>query len=160
MERIWAPWRVQYVQQADKEKRCFLCEALESEDDRQTLLLWRGETCFCMLNKWPYNNGHLLIAPKAHTADMADLGESEILDQMHMLEGCRKALKVVLHPHGFNIGLNLGRAAGAGLLDHMHWHVVPRWEGDSNFMPVVGATKVIPQSLDALWELLREIDHV
>ena len=156
--RIWAPWRIQYMHQQGEQSGCFLCRALEEGKDRENLTLWRSEFSFCTLNRWPYNNGHLLVAPKAHLGDLLDLSEEELLDQLKLLQRCEKNLSLVLEPDGFNVGLNLGEAAGAGVLDHLHWHIVPRWNADSNFMPVVAATKVIPQALEELWELLRRID--
>lgn len=158
MDRLWAPWRLEYVSRADKENGCFLCEAAQATDDGEKLVLWRGRTAFCLLNCWPYNNGHLMVAPLAHMADLTDLSDDELLEQMQFLRRCRRNLEAAINPAGFNIGLNLGKAAGAGLAGHLHWHIVPRWEGDTNFMPVLADTKVIPQSLHALWELLRRAD--
>lgn len=157
MDQLWAPWRIEYVSRPDKENGCFLCEAAGAADDREKLVLWRGETCFCLLNCWPYNNGHLMIAPLAHKGDLRDLSDDELLDQVRSLRRCREDLEAVLKPSGFNIGLNLGKAAGAGVAGHMHWHIVPRWDGDTNFMPVLAETRVIAQSLDSLWELLRRV---
>jgi len=137
---------------------CFLCRALKEGKDRENLVLWRSEVSFCMLNRWPYNNGHLLVAPASHLGDLLDLSEEELLDQLKLLKRCKENLTKALQPDGFNVGLNLGSAAGAGVEDHLHWHIVPRWNADSNFMPVVAATKVIPQALEELWELLRGID--
>jgi len=158
MERLWAPWRMEYIQNEIGGEGCFLCESHKDDKDRQNLVLWRSEHCFSMLNRWPYNNGHLLVAPREHVADFADLPDEVLLDQMKLLSRCKKNLEKILEPDGYNVGLNLGRAAGAGVEDHVHWHVVPRWNGDSNFMPVLGATKVIPQSLGELWDLLRQVD--
>lgn len=155
MEQLWAPWRIGYVSRADKEDQCFLCRAAQAADDREHLVLWRGDGCFAMLNRWPYNNGHLMVAPVAHKADLPEMSDAELLGQMRMLRRCRDSLAAAIKPAGFNIGLNVGTAAGAGVAGHMHWHIVPRWEGDTNFMPVVADTKVIAQSLDALYELLR-----
>lgn len=158
MDQLWAPWRIGYVSRADKEQECFLCRAAEAADDREHLVLWRAAGAFCMLNRWPYNNGHLMVAPLAHKADLSELSDAELLEQMRMLQRCRDNLAAAIKPAGFNIGLNMGKAAGAGVAGHIHWHIVPRWEGDTNFMPVIADTKVIAQSLDALWELLREVD--
>ena len=160
MERLWAPWRMEYIGQVDKGDGCFLCRAANSQDDRANLVLWRTGSSFAMLNLWPYNNGHLLVAHREHKADLADVTEAELLDQMRLLKRCQRNLAAVLSAGAFNVGLNLGRSAGAGVVDHIHWHIVPRWEGDSNFMPVIASTKVIPQSLERLWELLRETDGV
>jgi len=159
MKQLWAPWRMDYISQPDKEEGgCFLCRAARSEQDRELHVLWRGEHTFCILNRWPYNNGHLMVAPLKHTADLSALSDEEMIEQVRMLRRCRDRLEQVLRPGGFNIGLNLGEAAGAGLVGHLHWHIVPRWNGDTNFMPVLADTKVIPQSLDRLWELLHDLD--
>jgi ATP adenylyltransferase len=158
MDQLWAPWRLDYVSQPEKGNGCFLCEAAQAADDREKLVLWRARDSFCLLNCWPYNNGHLMVAPVAHKADLADLGDDELLEQIQLLRRCQRSLTAAIAPAGFNIGLNLGSAGGAGVPGHMHWHVVPRWEGDTNFMPVLADTKVIPQSLGALWELLRQVD--
>ncbi|MFO7956115.1 MAG: HIT domain-containing protein [Candidatus Brocadiia bacterium] len=159
MDRIWAPWRIDYVSQPRKDSEgCFLCAAAQRNRDEEDLVLWRGTHSLCVMNRWPYNNGHLMIAPLTHTADLADLSDEVLLEQMRMLRRARKVLGEVLSPDGFNVGINLGAAAGAGLADHLHWHIVPRWNGDTNFMPVLAETKVIPQSLTELWRLLREAD--
>ena len=159
LERIWAPWRLEYVQVPDKQgDGCFLCRAGAAEDDREALVLWRTELSVALLNRFPYNNGHLLVAPRAHKAELHDLAPDELSDQMELLKRCQKALREAIGPHGFNIGMNVGEVAGAGVPGHMHWHIVPRWQGDGNFMPVIGSTKVIPQSLEALWNLLRSKD--
>jgi len=159
MDHIWAPWRIDYVSQPQKDRDgCFLCAAARRGRDEEDLVLWRGEQNFCLMNRWPYNNGHLMIAPLSHTGDLAELPDDVLLEQMHMLRRARKALGEVLSPGGFNVGINMGTAAGAGLADHVHWHIVPRWDGDTNFMPVLAQTKVIPQSLKELWRLLRKAD--
>lgn len=158
MERLWAPWRMEYIKEVGRPQGCFLCEAAGSHDDRAHLVLWRSERSFAMLNRWPYNNGHVLVAHKGHVGDLADMTEDELLDQMRLLRRCQANLRATMSPDGFNVGLNLGRVAGAGVPDHVHWHIVPRWAGDTNYMPVVASAKVIPQSLETLWELLREAD--
>ena len=158
MERLWAPWRLDYVGRQDKEDVCFLCEAARSADDEQHLVLYRGETCFAILNRFPYNNGHLMVAPKAHKSSLAELTEQERLEHLDMIVRCQAGLTKAVRPAGFNVGLNLGAAAGAGVVGHMHWHIVPRWDGDTNFMPVLADTKVIPQALSQLYRMLREAD--
>ena len=158
MERIWAPWRIEYVRNDKKEEECFLCRACEDEDDRDNLMLWRTDYSMCILNRWPYNNGHTLVAPRAHEGDISDLDDHELLDQMKCIQRCKDVLSRAVEPDGFNVGLNLGRSGGAGLTTHMHWHIVPRWHGDSNFMLTCAGTKVIPESLYELWELLQQID--
>ncbi|MGD2175287.1 MAG: HIT domain-containing protein [Candidatus Brocadiaceae bacterium] len=159
MDQLWAPWRIGYVAKADKdEEGCFLCRAAEAGDDRGKLVLWRTDACFCLMNRWPYNNGHLLVAPTEHKADLLELSPQELAEQVRMIQRCKRNLEAALQPAGFNVGLNLGEAAGAGLASHLHWHVVPRWQGDTNYMPVLADTKVIPQALDSLYDSLREVD--
>ncbi len=157
MDQLWAPWRLAYVA-ADKppaaEDPCFLCQGLAATDDRRHLIAWRTPRSVVVLNRFPYNNGHLLIAPRAHKGQLHELDADELLETMETLRRMVQLLDRLMHPDGYNIGLNLGRAAGAGLPGHLHWHVVPRWHGDTNFMPVLGNTKVIAQALDALYDLL------
>jgi ATP adenylyltransferase len=150
---------MEYIEQVDKPRRCFLCRALDEDQKPERLVLWRNETSFALLNRWPYNNGHVLVAPVQHVGDLDCFTEGELLEQMRMLRRCRRNIKTVMDPDGFNVGLNIGRTAGAGLEDHLHWHIVPRWNGDTNFMPVCASTKVIPQSLHSLRELLKEADQ-
>jgi ATP adenylyltransferase len=157
-EIIWAPWRMDYILEADKDDGCFLCRAFESEDDEANLVLERREHTFAIFNRFPYNNGHMLIAPNAHKADLGDLEETELLELMCLTRDIQERLQRAICPHGFNIGINLGRCAGAGVPGHLHVHIVPRWSGDTNFMSVTARTKVIVQSLDALYKLLRDQD--
>ncbi len=158
MDKLWAPWRMEYIGEVDDGDGCFLCEAAEADNEREQLMLWRNEASFAMMNRFPYNNGHLLVAPLQHTGDLEEMEPPQLAAQMELLQRCRRNLKEAVEPDGFNIGLNLGRSAGAGVTDHLHWHIVPRWEGDTNFMAVTGQTKVIPQALDDLWEILRDVD--
>jgi len=158
---LWAPWRLSYVKQpadsgADRDASCFLCDYVQaaSSADAARHVVHRTDSLLIVLNRYPYNNGHLLVAPQAHKACLTDLTESEMLEQVQWMQRMTAALSNVLNPDGFNVGLNLGRVAGAGLPGHLHWHIVPRWNGDTNFMPVVGETGVIPQSLEALHTLL------
>ena len=157
---LWAPWRLAFIQQEDQEDQppsesgCFICQAVTDSQDRKRHVFFRSETSIGILNRYPYNNGHLLIAPKRHAARLGDLAEAETLDLMRQITRWVERLEQEMQPDGFNIGLNLGHAAGAGLPGHLHWHIVPRWTGDVNFMPVLAGVKVIPQSLDALWEIL------
>lgn len=136
--------------------RCFICDGLKAHDDRSNLIALRTPLACVFLNRFPYNNGHLLIAPKAHKGRPADLTPDEVQDVHATLTRAMAALDRLIKPDGYNAGLNLGRVAGAGLPGHFHWHVVPRWDGDTNFMPVLGDTKVIAQSLDSLYGLLTE----
>jgi len=150
VERLWAPWRLEYVQNADKQGGgCIFCTAAASDDDEDQLVVHRGEQAFVLLNKFPYSSGHLLIAPYRHGLNFGDLDEAEILE-IHRLgaEGL-DALAATYAPEGYNLGWNIGRVAGAGIPDHGHLHVVPRWAGDTNFMPVLGDVKVIPEHLAA-----------
>jgi ATP adenylyltransferase len=158
MDHLWAPWRMAYVATAKPpavDDPCFICDALCADNDRQNLVVLRKPLSVVLLNRFPYNNGHLLVAPRAHKGKLDDLTPEELLDVQDTLRRMIGVLDELMHPDGYNVGLNLGRAAGAGLPGHLHWHIVPRWDGDTNFMPVLADTKVIVQSLDALFDLLR-----
>ena len=149
VERLWAPWRLDYVA-GEKEPGCFLCEAARSDDAAQVCRLWRDERILVVLNRFPYNNGHLLVAPVAHVAEFQALDDETALALVRTLDRMKGLLDEVLTPDGYNVGLNLGKAAGAGLAGHLHIHIVPRWHGDTNFMPVLADTKVVPQALEDL----------
>jgi ATP adenylyltransferase len=173
-ERLWAPWRLEYVTGnesnrdpppeparwlANADQSCFLCRAAGDYEanrdiDRRLMLIARGSQAVVVLNRYPYNNGHLLVAPRRHVGDLCDMAQDEHQECIARLADLTRVYRQRLNAEGFNIGLNLGRVAGAGLPGHLHWHLVPRWAGDNNFMPVLAGTRVIPQSLDALWELL------
>jgi ATP adenylyltransferase len=156
MERLWAPWRMEYIDSArEGEGSCIFCELPAEGDDEKNYILTRGEKAFVILNKFPYNSGHLMIAPFRHVGEVEQLEDEEALDLDHLLQKSLKALKEAMSPDGFNIGMNLGRVAGAGVPDHVHWHVVPRWSGDTNFMPVVGETKVLPELLHESYRRLN-----
>ena len=146
MERLWAPWRLEYVQTAGEQDGCVFCDAAAG-DDEEHLVVHRAERAFVLLNKFPYSSGHLLVAPYRHGVNFAELDEAEILEVHRLAALGLDALKTVYRPEGFNLGWNVGRPAGAGIVDHGHLHVVPRWTGDTNFMPVFGDVKVIPQFL-------------
>jgi ATP adenylyltransferase len=157
MEQLWAPWRQAYIEAAKPapgDDPCFICQGLESRDQRAQLIVQRTPSSVVLLNRFPYNNGHLLVAPRAHKGTLGELDRNELLETMEALQRMVGLLDRLIHPDGYNIGANLGRTAGAGLPGHLHWHLVPRWAGDTNFMPVVSNTKVISQSLDALYDLL------
>ncbi|MBI2920430.1 MAG: HIT domain-containing protein [Planctomycetes bacterium] len=154
MARLWAPWRMEYIKHAAEPQPCFLCALPKQKKDRKNLILFRGKTGFVILNRFPYNNGHLLVAPYRHAADLGKLTDAEVVELVRMTSRAQKAMKRVMRPHGFNVGVNLGRAAGAGLPGHVHLHLVPRWNGDTNFMPVLGDTKVLPLTLRQTWDLL------
>lgn len=159
MEIIWAPWRQEYVEaphNKDAEGKCIFCEFPSRNDDPKHYIFLRRKLCFGMLNRYPYNNGHLLIVPYAHKSGLDNLDNQTVAEVMETVRDCVEAHKKLIFPHGFNIGLNLGAAAGAGITEHIHWHIVPRWHGDTNFMPVTSDTKVIPQSLGKMYEMLTE----
>jgi ATP adenylyltransferase len=159
MDRLWAPWRLSYVASpkppADVDP-CFICAGLADSDDRANLIAWRREHCVVVLNRFPYNNGHLLIAPNAHKGHLHELDAAEVLQMQETITRLVAMLGDLMKPDGFNIGLNLGKSAGAGLPGHLHWHIVPRWNGDTNFMPVLTDTRVIVQSLEQFHALLTE----
>ncbi|MDO8681919.1 MAG: HIT domain-containing protein [Armatimonadota bacterium] len=155
MERLWAPWRMQYINSNQTETGCIFCVKPQEDRDEENLILYRGETAFIMMNAFPYNNGHLLITPYRHVADLPLLSDAEQLDLIKLTSfGC-ELLKSAFHPHGFNVGMNLGQVAGAGIADHMHVHIVPRWSGDTNFMPVISDTKVLPEALSSTYQALK-----
>ncbi len=154
MKRLWAPWRMEYILQ-EKPKGCIFCEKVKQNDDRHNLILYRGRSCFIIMNFYPYNNGHLMVVPYRHIADLAALNNSEREELMHLLGKSCAILQSVMKAEGFNIGMNLGRVAGAGIDDHLHFHVVPRWNGDTNFMPISGHTKVMAQGLYESWDTLH-----
>jgi ATP adenylyltransferase len=155
MENIWAPWRKEFIL-SKKEENCFFCTAIKDNQDRKNLVLYRGKECFCILNKYPYNSGHLMVAPKMHKADLSKLSDSEMLELLTLTRDVKDILTKKLKPEGFNLGINFGKVAGAGVEDHIHLHLVPRWKGDTNFMPVIAETKVIPQSLEDLYLELKD----
>ena len=163
MDILWAPWRSHYVENVDNIEGCFLCHAVSQPEDRwkEFLVLCKSSKSFIILNKYPYNSGHLMIVPLKHTGNYEELDEETVLDMDRLLKLSLKALRDVYKPHGYNIGYNIGRPAGAGLESHIHMHVVPRWNGDTNFMPVVANTKVISQDLsttyDRLYEAIRKL---
>ena len=146
-DRLWAPWRLEYIK-GPKPDECIFCTKPEIGDDRAAHIVRRGEHCFAMLNAFPYNNGHLMISPFAHVPSIEELGAEALAELMTMAQTALTTLRAVYGPEGFNLGINQGKVAGAGVEDHIHLHVVPRWGADTNFMPVIGDTRVLPQSLD------------
>ena len=162
MERknLWAPWRIEYIQGLDQGGGCFICENRERpEDDEKNLVLWRTGLSLVILNRFPYNNGHLLIAPARHIAGLEEASEEELAELIKLVRESQEALLRAIKPHGFNVGMNFGRCAGAGLPGHLHVHVVPRWSGDTNFMSVCSGTDVISQGLVELLAKLREVSE-
>jgi len=153
-ERLWAPWRLEYIE-GPKADECIFCSKPTAGDDEASYIVHRGEECFVILNAYPYNNGHLMVAPYAHVPSIEQLGASVLTELMTLAQASLGALRRAYGPEGFNMGINQGKVAGAGIEDHMHLHVVPRWGGDTNFMPVIGDTRVMPQSLEDSFEALR-----
>jgi ATP adenylyltransferase len=153
--QLWAPWRLEYVQSADEQPGCVFCLAVDG-DDAERLVVHRGERAFVLLNKFPYASGHVMVAPARHVGDFGALEDAEALEVHRLAAEALAALRRVYAPDGFNLGWNLGRVAGAGVLDHVHLHVVPRWSGDTNFMPVLGDVKVLPEHLVTTRERLAE----
>jgi ATP adenylyltransferase len=155
--RIWAPWRLEYVKDAakDKEEECIFCAKPAAGDDEANLIVHRGERCFVILNLFPYTNGHLMVAPFEHVAALQDLDPETVAEMMSLAQTAMRRLEEVYSPHGYNVGFNQGRIAGAGFENHIHMHVVPRWGGDTNFMPVLADTRVMPQTPQQSYEALR-----
>ncbi|MBI2026288.1 MAG: HIT domain-containing protein [Deltaproteobacteria bacterium] len=150
MNVLWAPWRLEYIKSDKKKNGCILCNVQESNEN----IIELGEMAFVILNKYPYNSGHLMICPKRHVSSLEELQEKEMLEIFKYMKKSMKVLKNSIKPMGFNVGLNQGRAAGAGIEEHLHFHIVPRWTGDTNFMPIIGETKVLSQYLEkAQYEL-------
>jgi len=156
MDRLWAPWRMEYIEKVDSGGECILCAKPQQGDDDATLILHRGPLCFTILNAFPYSNGHLMVAPYRHTGDLLDLSDEELAAMIAETRLGTRILTAAMSPQGFNIGMNIGRIAGAGIADHLHLHIVPRWSGDTNFMPVIGETKVLPQALADSYRVLRQ----
>jgi ATP adenylyltransferase len=154
MQQMWTPWRMAYIRR-DKRPGCIFCEMLEVEDDREQLILHRGELAFLVMNKYPYNNGHLLAVPYRHVDTLEALTVEEATDMMAQVALGIRALRRTANPEGFNVGVNIGQIAGAGVIDHVHTHVVPRWGGDTNFMPVLADVRLIPQDLNETYSELK-----
>jgi ATP adenylyltransferase len=155
VDRLWSPWRMEYIESAnDPSDGCIFCDLPERGDDRDARILARTPGAFAILNTYPYNPGHLMIAPFRHSGELAELSDEEDRDVDGLLRRSVAALRSEMSPQGFNVGMNLGRVAGAGIPDHLHWHVVPRWNGDTNFMPVIGETRVMPELLDETYDRL------
>lgn len=157
MERLWRPWRMAYIKGEERHGGCFLCDAVAADDsdDEENLVVARGEAAFVILNLYPYNNGHLMVAPKRHVGELEELSHWETDEIWAWMRRTVAAHRRTSGPEGFNIGINLGDVAGAGVPGHFHLHVVPRWGGDTNFMPVTGNTKVLPQMLRDTYRTLR-----
>jgi ATP adenylyltransferase len=162
MKRMWSPWRSQYIESfasapKRKKKESLFRAAFRSRDDRKNLVVWRGKHCFVIMNRYPYNSGHVMIVPNRQTADLKDLTGAELTEIMQTAQRAMKALDALMHPQGYNFGANFGRVAGAGIDDHVHFHIVPRWNGDTNFMPVLSDTKLISEDMNVTWDKLRKL---
>jgi ATP adenylyltransferase len=154
MDRLWAPWRIGYINNSKKTKSCLFCGVSKEKADKKNLVIFRSKHVFSILNKFPYNNGHLMVCPYRHIKDLGQLDADEILDLFAVLNKMRLLLTRALKPDGFNLGMNIGRVAGAGIPNHLHLHIVPRWKEDTNFMPALFSTKIISQSLEELYDNL------
>ena len=156
MDKLWAPWRINYISSKIKAKGCIFCQAKKNKS--KDYVIFKTKKSICLLNIYPYNNGHILVSPLRHIADIGLMSKEEVLDMFECLKRAQGLLQKILKPQGFNIGFNLGRNAGAGIIGHLHMHIVPRWVGDTNFMPITANTKVISQSLLELFRCLKNAD--
>lgn len=154
MERLWTPWRMKYIL-SEKGAGCLFCEVIADNKDFENLVLYRGKKAFIMLNAYPYNNGHVMVAPNAHVKDLDQLDTETLTELMLLVTKSIRALKKSMNPEGFNVGVNMGAVAGAGIEEHVHIHVVPRWCGDTNFMPVLAGTRLIPEELHDTYRKLQ-----
>ncbi|MFL3050802.1 MAG: HIT family protein [Candidatus Neomarinimicrobiota bacterium] len=160
MDRLWAPWRIEYIK-AEKEEGCIFCNKSNSSNDRESLILYRGNLCFVIINLYPYNNGHLMVVPYKHESDTLKIDMKTKLEILTLADKSIEILREQMNPNGFNFGANIGEAGGAGIVDHLHYHLVPRWNGDTNFMPIIGETKIVVQSLKEIYNNLRpEFDKI
>jgi len=154
MKTLWAPWRIEYIT-GEKDNGCIFCDKPKEGNDKENLILFKGETSFIIMNRYPYSNGHLMAVPYRHTNNMSELNDDERLELMNLTTKCIEILDI-MNPDGFNVGMNLGTAGGAGIDDHLHFHIVPRWNGDTNFMPLIGDVKVMPEYLEDTYKTLSE----
>ncbi len=155
MERLWAPWRIGYILSDKKEQGCIFCNALKANNDEEKLILYRSKHSFIIMNLYPYNAGHLMVVPNRHLSSPLELTDEEQLDLFKLVNLGIRTIQKVMKPEGFNLGMNLGKTAGAGIDDHIHIHIVPRWNGDTNFMPTISDTKVISEALKETYKKLR-----
>lgn len=162
MERLWSPWRSKYIESFNEKKDesddyCLFCDALNTpEKDDERYVLYRGQSCYVIMNLYPYNSGHLMIVPYRHLSALTEMSDEEYLEIMQLLKRCTEALDRTMSPHGFNVGANIGRVSGAGIDHHIHFHIVPRWNGDTNFLPVLGDTKVISEEMPKTYRKLKK----
>jgi ATP adenylyltransferase len=156
MDYLWTPWRYAYVSATEKTSGCVFCEAPKLNDDAKTHIVYRGESCFIILNTFPYTPGHVMVVPYAHLDELQKLPSAAANEMMALAQRMETVLRELYHPDGINLGMNIGKAAGAGIAGHIHMHVLPRWVADANFMSVVGETRVLPETLDVTWGRMRE----
>ena len=157
MDYLWTPWRYHYITTSDRPCACVFCAAAQSSDDRQTLVVHRATNNFVILNRFPYTSGHVMVVPMQHVATLEELSEEALVEMFRLARDCERHLRAIYHPEGLNLGMNIGKSAGAGIAGHLHLHVLPRWTGDTNFMTVVGETRVLPEDLEITWQRLREV---
>jgi ATP adenylyltransferase len=155
LDNLWAPWRENFIL-CKKEPGCFLCRTAKENKDSENLILYRGRKCFVIMNRYPYNTGHLMVTPYRHVGQLEKLKEEELTELLAISQLCVKVLKAAMKPHGVNLGMNLGKVSGAGVADHIHFHIVPRWQGDTNFMPILAGTKVVSVGLSNTYRLLKK----
>jgi ATP adenylyltransferase len=156
MDYLWTPWRYQYVVEGAKPAKCIFCAAAESSDDRASLIVHRGKWNFVLLNRFPYTSGHVMVVPYRHGATLEALDEETLSELIRLGRECETLLRAVYHPDGLNMGINIGKSAGAGIAEHIHMHVLPRWTGDTNFMTTTAESRVLPEALETTWERLRK----
>lgn len=159
MDHLWSPWRYRYVSRADEATGCVFCAKLAANDDRTHFILYRGEHCFVVLNLYPYTTGHLMVIPYAHVSRLEDAPTEALEEMMRLACTASRHLRTVYSPRGMNVGMNIGECAGAGIAEHIHMHVLPRWPGDVNFMTAIAETRVIPESLETTYEKLHQAFH-
>ena len=156
MKRLWSPWRMKYIENHEKEEGCIFCNALAKTDDKENLIIKRGEKAFVIVNLYPYTSGHIMVAPMEHQPSLEFLDPGTRAEMMELVSQSMVVLKKIYKPQAFNVGANIGEAAGAGVPDHVHLHIVPRWNGDTNFMSTLGETRVLPESLSETYQRIRE----
>lgn len=155
MKRIWSPWRMKYIKENSSQSECPFCKAISGEDDRENLVVFRGNNAFVMLNRYPYTTGHILVLPYIHQEKMSEFDPNTRSEMMELVNQAGQILELVYKPEGMNVGLNLGVAAGAGIPKHLHWHIVPRWTGDTNYMTTVGSVRVLPETLEDTYRKIQ-----
>lgn len=156
MEYLWSPWRMNYISRTDKPSGCIFCNACSCEDGEENLIVRRGKLAFVILNRYPYTSGHVMVVPYAHLPSLVSLDNRTIEEMMQLIQQGLRTIEAIYQPHGFNIGANIGTVAGAGVADHVHFHIVPRWNGDTNFMTTIGAARVLPEELNKTFQRLRD----